>query len=161
MTHSYVTWHIHMWHASFINDMCEMTHSYVTWLIRMWHDSFLRDTTHSYTRHKSCICCVQLVNHSYHRYDTSNHILMSHVIHECIMSHMNELCHIWTSHIAYGWVMSHIWHVTSHMNESFHQCVWFMSHTYRSFRTHEWVMSHPNESCHMMMCKMFINNRKS
>jgi len=29
---SYVTWHIHMWHDSFI---------YVTWRIHMWHDSFI------------------------------------------------------------------------------------------------------------------------
>jgi len=45
MTHSYVTWFIHMWPHSFL---CDMTHSYVTWFIHMWHDSFICDMTHSY-----------------------------------------------------------------------------------------------------------------
>jgi len=43
------------------------------------------------------------------------------------MSHMNESCHIWTSHVTYEWVMSH-------MNESCH--IW-ISH-----------ITHPNASCH-------------
>ena len=52
MTHSHVTWLIHIRHDSFT---CDMTHSHVTWLIHMWHDSFTRacdsficDMTHSY-----------------------------------------------------------------------------------------------------------------
>ena len=48
------------------------------------------------------------------------------------MSHMNESCLIWMSHVAYEWVMSH-------MNES---CLIWMSHV-----SYEWAMSHMNESC--------------
>jgi len=49
------------------------------------------------------------------------------------MSHMNESCHMWMSHVTCEWVMSHV-------NESCH--IW-MSHV-----TYGWVMSHMNESCH-------------
>jgi len=73
MTHSHVSWLIHMWHDSFTGDMahshvtwlihtwhvarhatrlldipCDMTHPHVTWLIRMWHDSFTWDMTLSH-----------------------------------------------------------------------------------------------------------------
>jgi len=49
------------------------------------------------------------------------------------MSHMNESCHAWMSHVTYEWVMSR-------MNESCH--IW------ESRRTHAWVMSHRNEPYH-------------
>jgi len=52
------------------------------------------------------------------------------------MSHVNESCHTWMSHVTREWVMPHV-------NES--------SHTWMSHATREWVMSHVNESCHTWM----------
>jgi len=60
---------------------------------------------------------------------------------------MHESCRVWTSNVAYEWVMSHTneprhmhKRVMSHMNES--------CHMWRSQITHEWVMSHMNKSSH-------------
>jgi len=74
------------------------------------------------------------------------------------MSHRNESCHIWASHVTYEWVMSHMnesclhlcltstSHAISHVSKSCH--IW-MSHV-----TYEWVMSHMNESCHIWMTRV-------
>jgi len=61
--------------------------------------------------------------------DESCHIRSSH---EWVVSHMNESCHIWMSHVSYEWVVSH-------MNES---CLIWIRHLWMSHLTCEWVMSH-------------------
>ena len=58
--------------------------------------------------------------------------VMSHVFitHECVMSHVNESCHIWTQRIWSCWCQASAMNHTPHMYESCH--------------TNEWVMSHMN-----------------
>jgi len=82
---------------------------------------------------------------------------------EWVMSHMNDSCPIWMSHVPYEWVMSHVneacliltmneaWmrHVPyewgmSHMNEA---CPIWMRHV-----PYEWGMSHMNEACLLWLC---------
>jgi len=58
--------------------------------------------------------------------------------HTCVVvSHMNETCHIWMSHVTPEWVESRMSHVTY---------VWDMSRVNTSCHTCEWVMSYLSES---------------
>jgi len=114
---------------------------------------------HTHTHH-SCRCHIHewvWVSHGTH-VNVSCHTcecLLLHYgrchIHEWVMSHMNESCLIWMSHVSYEWVMSH-------MNES---CLIWMSRVSFLYscrcHIHEWVMSHTQtshfiyikESCHI------------
>ena len=171
MTHSCVTWLIHMWHCP---SMCDTTHSRVTWLIHVWHDSFTRDLTHcgvtwliavwhdSFTRVTwlthwlihSCdvmndLCDTYHMDESFHTYSMDE---------SCHTDHTQESYHTWMSHVTRVNESCHTceW-VMSHMIESCHTWMshvtheWVMSHVWMSHVTHEWVMSHVNESCHTWM----------
>jgi len=67
---------------------------------------------------------------------------------EWVMSHVNESCHIWMSHVTYERVMSRI-----HRN---FPRLWWRTRGLRRVTPqwvghvpYEWVMSHMNESCHV------------
>ena len=68
--------------------------------------------------------------------DESCHSWMSHVTYGWFMSHKSESCHIWMGLVTYGWVMSH----------KYESCHIWMSHV-----TYGWVTSHKYESCHIWM----------
>jgi len=98
------------------------------------------------------------------------HIGMILLIYERVFSYMKEACHIWISHVTYEWAMPrmntsrHTWHwpadcrealwspsylsnmssmsQVSHMNESCHVCIVYMSHMEQSYVTYEWFICH-------------------
>jgi len=106
--------------------------------------------TYEWVIYVTCLCCTRVICMSH--MNESCHIWMSHVTYEWVMSHMNESCHIWMSHVTYEWVMSHmnaachIWMSQQHLKVIYVTCVCctrVMMHV-----TYEWVM---NASCHTWM----------
>ena len=79
----------------------------------------------------------------------SCHMWMSHVTREWVMSHVNESCHMWMSHVIYEGVASHmhaswlIWlsHVSSWLIWLSHVSSWLI---WLSHVTYECVMSRTN-----------------
>jgi len=98
MTHSYVIWPVHTSHDSFV---CDMTHSHVTWLIhlrafgwsessqrliRMWYDSFTRDMTHAFR--------AWLIHFMTHTFTYISWLIYLHTFHDwCIYVHLEHMTH--------------------------------------------------------------------
>ena len=102
----------------------------------------------TWVSHVTYECVMSYINESCH-------IWMSHVTYEWVMAHMNESCHIWMSHVTYEWVIEHSGFSSELNFENFYlvhspdeiseSCHILMSHV-----IYEWVMSHMNESWHVV-----------
>jgi len=137
MPHSYVTWLVHTWHASFI---CDMTHSCMTWLIHMWHDLFMCDMPHSY---------VTILIHVWHKsfiFDMtySNVTCLIHTWHDSFIRDMPHLCVTWLIlvwHDSFMWDMTHLSVTRTHslVCHMTHPCIhcYFINHTHPCARKHQ------------------------
>jgi len=62
---SHVTYEWVMSHMNASCHICDMTHSYVTWLIHMWHDSFMRLVHICSVIFMHTIWLIHIVQHAY------------------------------------------------------------------------------------------------
>ena len=141
------------WVMLHIDEPCHIWMSHVTF---EWVMSHLNESCHTWMSHVTkelskdsepwaCIChrwffkralklvallCKEICN-------LSLGLLLSQMIFQkrpelaTIMSHINESCHIWMSHVTHDWVMS---------QKSFYKRPTFAT-----------IMSHMNDSCHIWM----------
>jgi len=83
---------------------CAMTHSYMTWLIHLCNDWFVSDMFHSHVSYMNESWNIWLSHVTYEwvmsYVNESWYIWLSHVTYEWVMSYMNESWHIWLSHVT-------------------------------------------------------------
>jgi len=136
MTHSYVTWLIHMWHDSCICDVMQPCgphsylvmhqhsrhdYSYVTWFIHTWHDSSICDMTYSYVMWLT-------------------HIGLTHISWCINIFDMTiRICNI-TTHSNTSWLI-HMWH-DSFTRDVTHPYVIWLIHTWRDSSICDMTHSH-------------------
>jgi len=162
LTHSYVTWLIHMWRDSIACDVtlahscvtvtclihmwhdsfiCDMTHSYVIWLVCMWRDSFICDMTHSRVWHVSFICDM-------------THSFVTWLIHMWYDSFVCDMTHSYVIWLIHVWPDSFIRDTTHafatglfHMQHDAFICD--VTHSYVTWLIHIWHDSFLRDMTHL------------
>ena len=152
----------------------------------MCHDSFhatlIWDMTHSYVtcgiagRTYSTNTAVRGFPLQHHLNEPC-HTWMSHVMCECVISHMkewvmsrvnaschiwkNESCHVWMRHVTYE-RMSHVTCecVISHMKEWVMSCVNASCHIWKNESCHVWMRHVTYERMSHVMCECVISHMK-
>jgi len=174
-------WMIHVTHMTWvmshicmsqITHMQESSHDIVTCIIlchklwmchELWWHTMSRTMVIHYVTNYGCDTLMHESRHDMVTCIFSNLLYM----HDGVISHMNESCCIWTSHVTYEWVMAHMneschirmSHGTYEGVTSRHGHLHLLEphlHTSMSHVAYEWVTSHMDESCHTQMSHVTI-----